>query len=169
MRTVLAMDEIMAKAVTKRLTGEIEVCTRPRMRDEGDDIVRELVLRSPCVLAIGATEWNPLDLLERWRLPYEIPVVLVLPVIDWENTVRATRVDAFSVLSVADLKRKLPTSIAAECQIAEAWRQGRLSRPGAPVVVQRTSRASRGRAGLARVYQLPPPSSCVPGSDPESA
>ncbi len=169
MRTVLAVDDLMARAVAKKLTGEIETCGRVRMRLEGDNVVRDLVLRSPCVLVIGAKEWDPLDLLEQWRLPYEVPVVLVLPKIDWESTIRATRVDAFSVLSIADLKRKLPTSIVAECQIAEAWRQGRLSRPDAPVVVQRTSRASRGRAGLARVYQLPPPSSDVPGSDPESA
>ena len=136
MRFVLALDDLLAKAVSKKLEGRVEIFRHPQMREHGDDIVRDAVMREPSVLVIGGATWNPLYLLERWRMPYEVPVVVVLPDLEWDRADRAAKINAFSVLSMKELKRKLPTSIVAECDIATAWLDGRLSRPSLPVVVQ---------------------------------
>ena len=129
MRTILALDEMLGREVAKQLPGVSEVCGRIRMRDDGDDVVRELVLHSPSVLAIGAKGWNPLDLLERWRLPYEVPVVLVVPSLSWDDEVRATRLDVFSVVPADRSVPRMATCLACECRLAWAWTQRRFGRP----------------------------------------
>lgn len=120
MRTVLAIDEMLARAVAKILPGNLEYCCRDRMRSQGDDIVRELVLAEPCVLVIGGSRWNPLGLLERWGLPATTPVVLLLPRLTRAMKDRTVALGAHSVLS-AGRSRKLPTLVSSECLVAHGW------------------------------------------------
>jgi hypothetical protein len=152
MRTVLAMDDLLSKAVEKKLGGRTVVCSRQRMRDEGDDVVRELAQKEPCVLVIGGAKWNPLTLLELWRLPYETPVVLVLPAVTWSSTVRASRLDVFAVVPAGKVARKLPTAVASEALLAHRWLAERHPRtalrllekaPTTPPPSQQTARVLR--------------------------
>lgn len=136
MRTVLALDDLMAVAVKKKLGDGAIPVSRPQMRELGDDVVLDMLGSRDAVLAIGGTDWDPLDLLERWRLPERVPVVLVLPWVSWKARARAARVNAFSVLGVNELKRKLPTSLATECRLAAKWLREARKRPYPTVVIQ---------------------------------
>lgn len=156
MRTVLALDDLLAQAVVAQLPGVTEVFRHTTMRDEGADIVREAVEAWPCALVLGGQEWDPhpLALLERWRLPYAVPVVLVAPSMNHIDTARAARLDVFSVLDMEKVKRGLPTSIVSECLLAHAWRNGIVQRPKGPVLVQPSPQPRSSRPGLAPVLRL---------------
>lgn len=140
MRTVLALDQLLARSVAAKLRGEVVTCTRQRMRDEGDDAVQRIVMAAPSALIIGAQNWNPLDLLEAWQLPYEIPVIMVVPSMNWADEVRAARLDVFSIFVADKGYRGLPTSLASESVIAHAWMKGGPFRHARPVVVQPSPR-----------------------------
>lgn len=131
MRTVLAVDELLARAVGAKLPGVVEICTRARMRDDGDEVVADLVMMVPSVLVIGAKKWDPLDLLEAWLLPPEIPVVLVVPHMSEDIERRASALELFSVVP-ADRSVRATACLACECRLAWAWLQGRHARPLVP-------------------------------------
>lgn len=157
MRTVLALDDLLAQAVEDQLPGVKDICGRQRMRDEGDDVVRRLVEEGPCVLAIGGAAWEPSDLLgllERWRFPRKVPVVLVMPAVSRENAVRISKLGVYSVFEVDAERRGVATSLVAECLIAHACRRGILKRPVVPVLVQPSPRAPACRP-LAQVIAFP--------------
>ena len=77
MRTILAIDEMLAAAVRKKLVGTVELYDHRRMRKEGDRSVLCAAERGPCVLAIGGARWNPLPWLRVHRP--RVPVVAVVP------------------------------------------------------------------------------------------
>jgi hypothetical protein len=79
MRTILAVDELLAHAVRKRLPGEVMIYGHARMREDGDGAVLDALRGAPCVLAIGGARWNPLPWLARWRVPDGVPVIAVVP------------------------------------------------------------------------------------------
>lgn len=133
MRTVLAVDELLGRAVERELPGISERCPRQRMRDEGDDVVRSLALAHPGVLVIGAKKWNPLPWLERWRLPFGSLVVIVLPRATKTQIAQAERLGVFSVLSSS--MSGIAKCVASESVIAHACRVG-LRRRGPTRVLQ---------------------------------
>jgi hypothetical protein len=155
-RTVLALDDLLARAVMAQLPGAHDHVSRSQMRDDGDDVVRDLVSDGPCALVIGADDWNPLDLLERWRLPYAVPIVMVTKTVDHLTMTRAARLRVFSLFAMDSVKRGLPTSIVAECLIAHAWRRGFVKRELAPVLVLPSHRPSPARSECAQVIRLGP-------------
>ena len=156
MRTVLAIDDLLAKAMMEQLPGRADRCSHLAMSEEGDDVALKLVERSTCTLVIGGEAWtrSPLDLLERWRLPYKIPVVLLLYKATPEEVARATRLCVFSLVDMHKIRRGLPTSLVAECVIAHAWTRGHVQRALAPVLLLPSPRPPRVRSGLAPVLSL---------------
>lgn len=153
MRTVLAVDEILGRAIADRISGEKIYCTRERMREEGDDVARRLVLEKPSVLIIGGTKWNPLRLLERWRLPYETPVVLLLRTINFGARERAKAIRVFSVIPADYRAARVPTCAASEALLAHAWMEGIRPRATMRVVrrVRRTPPSTRRDAPILRL------------------
>src|SRR5690349_10925381 len=117
MRTVMAVDEMLASLVAKRLPGEVEIYGRGEMREDGDDVVMDAALKSPCVLLIGGMKWNPLRLVASWNLPRSVVVVALVPRIKPVVVRRAVIARAFSITSsmhgVADC-------LADECVLAAA-------------------------------------------------
>lgn len=116
MRTVLAVDELLAMAVRSKMRRPAEIYGRERMRDEGDRIVRKAVDEGPCVLAIGGLHWNPLSWLEEWRLPSSVAVVLLLPRISDPIARRAASLRVFSV--VPTRMSGIVSCVADECLLA---------------------------------------------------
>lgn len=140
MRTVLAIDEMLAHAVAKLLPpGKTEVFGRLRMHDEGPDCVKNAVLRVPCVLAIGGAMWNPLDLLERWKL--SVPTVALVPEADPDTLRAADRIGVLVVMPMAG-RESTTEDLIASLRFARASRSQRLD----PVVVVRPYSQSRSSA-----------------------
>lgn len=133
MRTVLATDEMLAYAVRKKVPGKTEFYDRPWMRKNGDDTVRDIALASPCVLAIGASQWQPpleqISFLERWQLPDELPVILIVDSLTNDVIERATQVNVYSIVPLDQTAPSHATYVAAECVLAWAWRLGLRPRP----------------------------------------
>lgn len=104
MRTVLAVDEMLAAAVRRRLGEEgidAVALDHMEMRDLGEQVVsvlRELVMQEPSVLVIGGRAWDALPLLRLLRLPREVPVVLLTPEATWERQAEACRLGAVSIV-----------------------------------------------------------------------
>lgn len=71
MRSVLAVDMMLAKAVAKKLTGEVRQMDHMAMRDAKGAILRKLramLDEVPSVLAIGGKKWveRVLPFLAQW-------------------------------------------------------------------------------------------------------
>jgi hypothetical protein len=117
MRTIMAVDEMLASLVARRVPGKVQFYDRSAMRKKGDDIVRDAALVSPCVLLIGGMKWNPLRLVASWNLPRTVVVVAVVPRIKPVVVRRAVMAGVFSVTAsmhgVADC-------LADECVLAAA-------------------------------------------------
>lgn len=123
MRTVLAVDEMLAAAVRRRLEGEAVVLHRQAMRDLGRHKVvttlRELVTVRPSVLVIGGRAWDALPMLRRLRLPREVPVVLLTPSATWERQAEACRLGVVSIVP-ADEGTDTREAIAISATLASA-------------------------------------------------
>lgn len=149
MRTVLAVDEMLAVAVKRRLEGEAEVFDRMKMRDLGRRKVpgrlRELVTERPSVLVIGGREWDALPTLRAARIPREVPVVLLTPKATWERHAEASRLGVVAMVPTDD-GTDTREAIVDEVRIAWAF-----SPPLVPVIVERSRRApvSSSEASLA--------------------
>ncbi len=117
MRTVMAVDEMLARLVGERIPGEKETYDRAEMREHGDEIVRDAVLRSPCVLMIGGMKWNPVRLVASWQLPRTIPVVALVPKI---RPAVIRRAAAARIFSVTASMSGVVDCLADECVIAAA-------------------------------------------------
>ena len=138
MRTVLAIDEMLAHAVAAQLPGEIEVFGHMEMRDRGHAVgaeLRERVLRSPSVLVIGARAWDPCDMLKKMRLPYEVPVVVVVPSITPERERMSFELDAWAMLPADGSVTGLSGAVADEAVLGWLWTRKRRPRPLAPVLL----------------------------------
>ena len=137
MRTVLAVDEMLAHVVAPRLPGEVEVLGHMAMRDLGPLAVarlREMVMERPSVLAIGAKAWDALPMLRQIRLPYRVPVVLLVPEVTWEGTRQAAELDVFSIVP-AKPTRKIVSTVAAECVLAWKWLESRRRRRRSTILI----------------------------------
>jgi hypothetical protein len=117
MRTVLAVDDLLASLLAKRLLGEVESYGRCQMRKDGDEIVLDAARRAPCVLVIGGRRWNPLRLVDSWKLPRTTAVVAIVPRI---RPVAIRRAAAAGVLSVTASMPGVVDALADEWVIAAA-------------------------------------------------
>jgi hypothetical protein len=138
MRVILAVDEMLAAAVKSKIPGvEVEVVDFAAMKGMGEDVdakVRELVMSSPCVLAIGGRKWNPLKMLKAMKLPYRVPVVVLAP--EGRTWTLLGTAEAMRVYSVVSSDREvggsgIATSLAGECLAAWEWVHRR-RKPGPP-------------------------------------
>ena len=81
MRTVLALDDLLAHAVAPQLPGTVMIMGRQEMRRLTRPVaqakLRGLTLGRPSVLVIGARKWDPWEWLEAMQLPLAVPVVLL--------------------------------------------------------------------------------------------
>lgn len=136
MRTVLAIDEMLAHRVRRLLPGDVEIYSHVRMRDEGDEAVRRAVLRSQCVLAIGGAAWDPMPWLRQRSISELAPVVAVVPAmtLDIEDAVLALCVPFVVPVDVGEAARRVSASL----RRAWSYRATRLS----PVVVRPQGTAS---------------------------
>lgn len=144
MRTILALDEMLIRAVRPKLPGTVEPFSRQRMRKEGVDAVRDAALASASAVVIGGRKWTAAELLpvlERWKLPYEVPVVMVVPEISDAEWLRAVRLDVFAVVEDVAVKN-VASCLSVEARLASRWlsRRGRLLRH--PVLLHRDRRPS---------------------------
>ena len=156
MKTVLALDELLARALREEIPGSVQIIGRAQMRDDGDEIVKRAA-SGKCVLAIGGSKWDPLPWLERWRLA--IPVVVTLPSFDDRTLERAARLRVFSVVPAT--MPGIVSCLADECVLAAAsYRSGQALRPVIVVPPQRQQRDQR--AGQVIAFRRPP-------SDPQAA
>lgn len=140
MRTVMVTDEMLAHATAQKLPGRCHVIGRQALRELGADAavtVREMVLASPCVLAIGARPWDAMPLLQEMRLPYKVPVVLLTPEATRERTRDATYLDVFSIVPLDGSVSGLSSALSVECCLAWEWRRGRFQRGVIPPVLVR--------------------------------
>jgi hypothetical protein len=159
MRTVLAIDEMLAYEVEQRLPGEVARLGHMAMRDCRHVLVqmmRDFLTRYPSVLAIGGRRWDALPLLRELRPhPTTAPVVLVAPEASPACISQAAELGVFSIVPVEDGFTGAASAVAVECQLATAVRRGLLSRPLSPVVVSRDRRASSDDRQLAPVVRHP--------------
>lgn len=132
MRTILALDDLLAHAVKPKLIGEVEICNHQTMREKGPDVVQKLVRRRS-VLAIGGAAWDPLPLLRKWRLPPTVHVVMVTPSVTEEH--RQGVDSAVSIVPADGSVSGLSSCIADACLFARGRRRAALSSP-CPVVVR---------------------------------
>jgi hypothetical protein len=156
MRTVLAIDEMLAHEVKPKLRGEVAKLDRMHMREHKRvliDTIRDFLTRYPSVLAIGGRAWDALPMLHDLRLPSSIPVVLVAPEATRECRDRAHDLGVLSILPVDGSFSGAASALAVECRLAEAVRTGKLVRPLRPVVVVRSRRPAA--PDLGRVQRLP--------------
>lgn len=138
MRTVLAVDEMLAHQVKGKLKGsEIEHIDFASMKAMGENVdarVRQLILAAPAVLVIGGRAWNALPMLRSMKLPVRVPVVLISPAGRLYDLLReATELRAFSMVATDReiIGQGLALSIASET--VEAWKRlGRRRKPGPP-------------------------------------
>jgi hypothetical protein len=143
MRTVLALDEMLAFEVAPRLPGEVAKLDHMQMREHKKVLVstlREFLSRYPSVLAIGGRRWDALPLLRELSLADAIPVVLVAPEATTECRETARQLGVVSILPVDGSFSGAASALAVECRLAEAVRLGNLARPLRPVVVVRSRR-----------------------------
>jgi hypothetical protein len=129
MRTVLATDEMLGSKTRKMLPGSSELYAYERMRLDGEDVVRVAAMLAPCVLAIGAKKWDPLDHLERWRLGDQVLIVALLPKPTRANVRRAIELGARAIVPVDGSVRDLASAVFAECVHAWDGRQRHRLRP----------------------------------------
>ena len=142
MRTVLATDEMLIRAVQRKLDGEIVAFNRQRMREEGMEAVRRAAVTATAVL-IGGRRWAATELLpvlERWRLPYDVPVVMVVPEISDGEWLRAIRLDVFAVVEDVAVK-DVASCLSVEARLASKWASRRDHLRRRPVLLRRERRA----------------------------
>lgn len=159
MRTVLALDEMLAAAVKKKLGREVEteVLDRVAMRGLGRRRVvphlRELVTTKPSVLVIGGRGWDALPMLARLRLPQEVPVVLLTPEATWETKAEANRLGVVTVIPLDD-GDDTGEIVASEIHVARSLS---LEQRTIPVLIRRSRRviSDRGLASLLRLAKRP--------------
>ncbi len=152
-RTILAVDELLAGSIKPKLAGSVSTIGHMTMRDLGDgieDALRELVTARPSVLAIGGRAWDALPLLRRLNLPWAVPIILLTPEL---TTKRAAACAATHVLSVVPLDGSVSgvaSAVSVEVELAKFYWAGVLKRPMRPVVVSRprVSPPDRPRAPL---------------------
>lgn len=158
MRTILALDEMLAHAVMDKLPQDssAETIGRFEMNELGDKgseaRLRALVLASPSVLAIGGRQWNALPMLKAMRLPYRVPVVVVAP--EGRLWTLAGTAEALRVYSMVPTDRSVSgagivASIASECVDAWKWVHRRRKPSDLPRVPSAPPKPERGQ--LARV------------------
>lgn len=155
MRTVLAVDPLLAEAVRKKLPGTVEIYTRERMREEGDDTVKAAALRAPSVLVVGAKKWSPLRWVERWQLPRTTPVVMLLPSVPDEYLDRAAKAGVYSIVPLDGTVGALASAVYAEAILAWSSRE---SPPLLPVLVGPSPRPRPAAVQPGRVLPLVPAS-----------
>lgn len=140
MRTVLAVDEMLAAAVRRKIPSA-ETLDHAAMRDLGDAALprlRELALRAPGVLVTGGRAWDALPMLRRLRLPRTLPVVLLTPSATWARQAEAARLGVVAIVPCDD---GTDTRTAIEREIQIAWSLLRHPSPRPQVVlVQRERR-----------------------------
>ena len=162
MRTVLAVDEMLAHAVSPKLPGEVEVLGHMAMRDlgraESVATLRRLVLASPSVLAIGGQRWtDALDYIRAMRLPYRVPVVLLAPPESkWELIAPANALGVFSMVPLVIGASGTAATISAACQAAGRWTRRR-GRPRVLQLVERDEPRRPATSSPTRLLLLPRP------------
>ena len=138
MRTVLAVDEMLAAAVRRKIPGA-ETLDHVAMRDLGAEALpklRELALRGPSVLVTGGRQWDALPMLRRLRLPRTLPVVLLTPSATWARQAEAARLGVVAIVPCDD---GTDTRLAVITEIELAWlTSGTVI---SPVLVSRERRA----------------------------
>lgn len=124
---------MLAHAVRRKLIGDVATMgyesmhKRPAWRRD----LHDLVMESPSVLAIGARAWDPLADLKALRLPYNVPVVVLLQAeMTPEQAVTAAELDVFSVIPADFTMTKMATCLANECVLALACQLGLRRRAG---------------------------------------
>lgn len=135
-RTVLAVDELMAAAIAPMLPGEVvrlSVLGARRTPKAVADMLRPALGESPCVLAIGSWAWNAIPALQRLRVLWERPVVLVTPNLTTTRRRQASALNVFSIVPASDAD--LAQVVAVEVRLAAYWLAGRGRRRPFPVVV----------------------------------
>jgi hypothetical protein len=154
MRTVLAVDEMLAHAVKRELPGEVEVVGHMRMRALGGllaSTLRGLVMQEPSVLVIGAKLWDPYEDLQEMALPASAAVVALVPTRTDQRDQCAAASGVF--LQVAADDPKITETISAACLFSWAWLHGRRPRPLSPVLVA-PPRRSRGAVHESSVVRV---------------
>jgi hypothetical protein len=116
MRVVLAVDELLGHKIKKTLRAHVEIFPRVRLRLEGPSAALASIEQSPCVLAAGAAEWDPLAWLEDQGIPADVPKVVIVPEANEETVRRAISAGVRAIVPATVSGIALATSAA--CQIA---------------------------------------------------
>jgi hypothetical protein len=156
MRTVLAVDELLAHAVRRELEGDVVTVDHMEMRDLGPRgalrRVRQLMIERRSVLVLGGRAWeDPLAFVEALRLQPFVPVILLLAA-GQERPALGWRPRLYSTIPTEGGAR-LAGTIARQCVDAWAFAHSRLR----PVVTHEVVRDEPRRPlrEPARIHVLP--------------